>query len=223
MAKILIAEDDHEFAALVKQWLGKQNHTVDIAHTGTEAEEFIGTYTFDLFVLDWDLPGTTGVEICRKLRQNANMTPVLMLTGKTTVDDKGQGFDAGADDYLTKPVDLRELGMRVGALLRRAPVFRSTTLATGNITLDCRTREVKRKDKPVALMPREFALFEYLLKHKSVVFSSEQLLDAVWSSDSEASPHTVRSCINRIRDKLDTAGQPSVIRTVYSVGYTIDE
>lgn len=223
MAKILIAEDDREFAALVKQWLGGQNHIVDIAHTGTEAEELIGTYPFDLFLLDWDLPGTTGVEICRNLRKNANMTPVLMMTGKSTVDDKGQGFDAGADDYLTKPVDLRELGMRVGALLRRAPVLRSTTLETGNITLDSRTREVKRKGKPVALMPREFALFEYFLKHKSVVFSSEQLLDAVWSSDSEASPHTVRSCINRIREKLDTPGQPSVIRTVYSVGYTIDE
>ena len=120
MAKILLVEDDEAFAAVVSDWLGRENHTVDVCHDGTSGLEMTKSFSFDLIILDWQLPGLSGVEVCQGYRSNGGVSPVIMLTGLGSIDDKTRGFDSGADDYVTKPCDLRELSARVRALLRRS-------------------------------------------------------------------------------------------------------
>lgn len=222
MAKILVVEDDRDFAALVHDTLESDRHLVDLAEDGQMALDMMQAYQYDLIVLDWNVPEVNGLEICRRLRARGESMPVLMLTSNTSVDYKESGFDTGADDYVTKPVHPRELTARVRALLRRPAAITGNILKVKGIELDCLAHTVTRDGKPLGLLPREFAVLEFLLKHTGRVFSQEELLDRVWSSDTAVTSDSVRTCIRRIRDKVDLEGQPSIVRTVYSVGYTID-
>jgi two-component system phosphate regulon response regulator PhoB len=222
MAKILVVEDDQTYAETVKDVLEADHHLVDIASGGQSALDHIQVYIYDLIILDWNLPQLSGLDICSHLRASGKTVPILFLTCNNTVDYKVTGYDCGADDYITKPVHPRELVARVRASLRRPRELAKDVLAWKDLTLDTRGHCVERNGKTIHLLPREFSLLEFLLKNKGQVFSQNELLDRVWSSDADVTLDTARSTIRRVRSKIDGSEEPSIIRTVYSVGYTID-
>ncbi len=223
MAKILVVDDDKLLADMIADSLGADHHTVECCNSGSDAQQLLNTYHYDIIVLDWGLPGVSGVELCRQFRFNGGTTPVLMLTGRDTVDEKETGLDSGADDYLTKPFHMKELGARIRALLRRVGPSKSNVLTHGDVTLDPTAHRVDRKGEEVQLHPKEFALLEHFLRNPTQVFSPQSLLDRVWSSESNVGPETVRTCIKRLRQKLDLEGEQSIIENVYGVGYKLRE
>ena len=219
MAKILLVEDDPEVCEVVTDWLVDEHYTVDVVNNGVEAIERLRFDKYDVLIFDWQLPDLTGIEICKKFRSKGGNTPVLMLTGKSEITDKETGLDAGADDYLTKPFHPRELSARVRALLRRSGDLKQNVLTCGDLELDPQGFKVTKGGKEVALLPKEFALLEFFLRHPNQVFSPEALLDRVWSAESEASPDTIRVHITKLRGKIDNEGQPSMIKTIHRQGY----
>lgn len=223
MAKILLVEDEPDFSTLISEWLkASDHHVIDAVPKGEEALDLLRFYKFDLIILDWMLPGMSGLEVCKAFRSTGGTTPVLMLTAKKHVDEKEAGLDAGADDYLTKPFELKELSARIRALLRRPVAFSGTVLKAGDVTMDTASYKVTRSGEDIQLLPKEFALLEFLMRHQNQVFSPEALLDRVWTSDSEASPETIRTYIKRLRKKIDQEGKPSILSTVHGVGYKLD-
>lgn len=222
MAKILIVEDNSELMDNVRDWLTQEQYVVDCCTDGVEALAYLGTYEYDAIVLDWTLPKMSGIEVCKQYRSQGGSTPIIMLTGRRTLDDKEIGLDAGADDYLTKPFEVRELSARIRALLRRAPKVAGDVLKAGHLALDKETHKVTKNGQEVHLMPKEFAILELMMTYPSKIFSAESLIERVWSSSSDASPEIVRKYINRLRAQVDTEGAPSVIRTVHGVGYALD-
>ena len=223
MAKVLIVDDEQDLAGLVRNWLLKDHHLVEVCGDGADALFQMSSSSFDIIILDLMLPGLGGLEICRRYRQAGGLTPIIMLTAKTHVDDKEQGLDAGADDYLTKPFQLKELAARVRALLRRGNSQPGNLLKIRNIEIDTQEYKVLKSGKEVHLLPKEFRLFEFLVRHPHRVFSAEELLAHVWESDTEAHLDTVRGHITRLRKKLDSPETSSIISTVYGVGYKIGE
>ncbi|MBZ0186582.1 MAG: response regulator transcription factor [Candidatus Obscuribacterales bacterium] len=221
MAKILLVEDEADISDLVTAWLAKDHHVVEVAATGEQALDLLRVYPFDVLILDWMLPGVSGVEVCREYRTRGGTSPILMLTAKSHVNEKEKGLDAGADDYLTKPFELIELSARVRALLRRPVSFAGTVLKVGTIVLDTSTHKVTKNGGEVQLLPKEFALLAFFMRHPNQVFSAEALLDRVWSYDSEASPETIRTYIKRLRKKIDEEDKSSLIGTVHGVGYKL--
>lgn len=219
---ILLVEDDASIVAIVQNWLIRENHNVTAVPTAEEACRALKRNEFDLIVLDWVLPGSTGVEFCKEFRASGGSIPILMLTTKTRLEEIESGLDIGCDDYLTKPFELRELSARIRALLRRPAEFQSLLLKAGDIELDARTYTVKRNGEQVHLLPKEFVLLEFLLKHPGKVFSPETLLDNIWDSGAETSPDAIRTYIKRIRKKIDIPGQQSLITTIHGVGYKLE-
>lgn len=222
MAKILLAEDDTQLAALVEDWLKSEHHVVDHVETGTDAVDLLQASRFDLLILDWNIPGVSGVEVCNEYRNQGGTSPVLMLTGRDKIEDKEQGLDAGADDYLTKPFHLRELSARIRALLRRPPDMASNVIENGRLVLDVSACRLLKDGQPIELFPKELALLEFLMRHPNKVFSIEALQERVWSSDSEASPETIRVHIARLRSKIQSEGEKPFLRTVHRQGYMLD-
>ncbi len=221
MAKILLVEDDEDLAVTVSDMLNDERHTVDTAHNGLDAMELLQNQTYEVIILDWNLPGMTGIEILKKFRAAGGGTPVIMLTGKGEIAEKEQGLDSGADDYLTKPFDLKELAARVRSLLRRPKLASSNVLTWGDLVLDPSKFEISRSGQQLRLLPRDFALLEFLMRHPTQIFSAQALLDGVWKYDSDATPESLRVAIRRIRkviderDDLDT----SLIENISRVGY----
>lgn len=221
MAKILVVEDEKDIAMVVCEILQRERHTVEAVHNGRDAFELLRVTTYDLIISDWNLPGLTGLELCKEFRSVSGKTPMLFLTGKTTVKDKVAALETGADDYLTKPFAAEELRARVAALLRRPQAMVTKVLEVGDLTLDSQSFEVKRAGQNIDLVPKEFALLEFLMKHVNQVFSAEALVERVWPSESEASPETIRTYIKTLRRKIDREGMPQMIGTVYGVGYKL--
>jgi DNA-binding response OmpR family regulator len=221
MAKVLVVEDEKDIADVVCEILQRERHTVETVGNGREAFELLRVASFDLIILDWNLPGLTGLEVCREYRQVSGKTPMLFLTGKSAVKDKVAALNIGADDYLTKPFAADELSARVHALLRRPQSMISHVLQVGDLTLDSQSFEVKRAGRLIELVPKEFALLEFLMKHSGQVFRAEALVERVWPSESEASPDTIRTYIKTLRRKVDGQGMPPLIATVYGVGYKV--
>lgn len=221
MAKILIVEDDQLTSSMIRDWLEYEHYMVEEVHTGQEAITLLKTYPYDLVILDWELPELSGIGILKEFRAYGGKIPILLLTGKRETAQKEEGLDAGADDYLTKPFDVKELSARVRALLRRPPALSPTLMSHGNITLELKTCRVTCRGKEVKLLPTEYALLEFFMRHPNQVFSTETLLNNVWKSDSEATGLAVRTYITRLRKKLDIEGQPSIISTVYGLGYKL--
>jgi DNA-binding response OmpR family regulator len=223
MAKILLVEDEHDLAQLISGWLQqRENHQVEILENGSDAYKSIQTDKFDIIILDILLPGMNGLDICRQYRQSCGMTPILMVTAKNTIEDKECGLDAGADDYITKPFALKELAARVRALLRRGPSVPSNQLSIRDIVIDPVDYIVTKSGEQVHLLPQEFRLLEFFARHPNQVFSAEDLLASVWESDTLAMLDTVRGHIKRIRKKLDSPGEQSIITNVYRVGYKLE-
>ncbi len=221
MAKILIADDDIELCTSIAERLRTEQHTVELVHDGNEAEQRLRIYPYDCVILDWNMPGVEGPVLCRNYRQRGGKCPILMLTGRRELQDKETGLDSGADDYLTKPFSVRELAARVRALLRRPVAAPAKVLCVNNISLNTATHVVSIDGKVVHLRPKEFAILELMLKNKNHVFSAEVLLDKLWSDDPEASIDSVRTAINRLRGKVDKAGEKSIIDTVHGRGYRL--
>lgn len=207
---------------MVRDWLENERYTVEEAHTGPEALDFLKLYEYDLVILDWMLPQTSGVEVMKAYRAAGGRSPILMLTGKRAIMEKEFGLDAGADDYLTKPFDMRELSARIRALLRRSPAVRHTVLRCGNVSLDSANCSVARDGVELKLLPTEYSLLEFLMRNQGCVFSTAALLEHVWKSDSEATDVAVRTYITRLRKKIDTDGAPSLITTVHGLGYKLE-
>lgn len=219
MAKILLVEDDRQFAGMVAEWLSYEHHLVETVHSGAEGLDRVRIGGYDILILDWGLPDLDGLELLKQFRHLGGTTPIIMLTGKDSFVEKETGLDSGADDYVTKPCNMKELAARVRALLRRAGGSRSNRFQGRDIVLDPVKYSVERGGQPVHLLPGEFALLEFLMRHPGQVFSGDHLLQSVWSTDSEATIEAVRTCIKRLRQKLDQEGGNSVIETVARVGY----
>jgi DNA-binding response OmpR family regulator len=166
MAKILVVEDDADLAGRLQTWLEAERHMAEVAHDGISALEHLEAYSYDIIVLDWELPGIPGIEVCKRFRDKGGLTPVIMLTGHDTLADKEKGFDSGADDYLTKPFAVKELSARIRALMRRPQIANDAVLQAGDVQLDPATHKVFKDGAEIELLPKEFALLEFFLRHQ---------------------------------------------------------
>jgi DNA-binding response OmpR family regulator len=220
MAKIIVVEDNHDVAEQVRMLLTFEHHTVETIHDGNDASAALKVYDYDVIILDWELPGKNGVDILKEFRSRGGNTPILMLTGKDAVDDKEQGLDSGADDYLTKPFQMKELAARVRALLRRPAAVKENVLKAGAITLDPVKYRAAKNGEIVQLVPKEFALLEFLLRHPNQVFSGEALLNRVWPTESDATEEALRTTMKRLRKKIDPDN--ALIKTIHGVGYLLE-
>ncbi|HEY9718309.1 MAG TPA: response regulator transcription factor [Trichormus sp.] len=219
MARILLADDDSMLCDMIADGLSLQGYTIDVVGDGNDAMAFVRSHTFDLLILDWGLPGMTGLEICRNFRQMGKAEPVLFLTGKTDISDKEQGLNSGADDYLTKPFDMRELIVRVRSLLRRPANYFNHLAKIGDVEIDLDARQLRQGEKSLHLQPRELALLEFFLRRPGQVLGSEALLSGVWGSDFDGSEVALRSCLAKLRKALASLGYDNVIETVHGFGY----
>jgi DNA-binding response OmpR family regulator len=222
MAKVLLVEDDLELAGMIQAYLQHEHHNVEMLHDGEDASAMLKIYPFDLIILDWMLPGRTGIEVCQKYRASGGTAPILMLTGKESATDKVTGLDAGADDYLTKPFNIKELAARLRALLRRSTQATSAVLEAGHISLDPQQHRAWLSGQEIRLLPKEFALLEFLLRNPQRIYSADALLKHVWESESEASTEAVRTAMKRLRKKIETPDGHPNLKTVHGVGYVLE-
>ncbi len=223
MPKILIVEDDVDLAEQMESWLRSQRYVVEKASTGSEALERLQFYQYDIILLDWNIPAPDGISVCREYRSSGGKTPILMLTGNDCPVDKATGLDSGADDYLGKPFDTVELAARLRALLRRPKDnYSGSELKAGDLILDSGAAKVTKNGKILNLIPLEYALLEFLMRHSGTLLTSDIILNRVWGSESDASIDTLRTYIKTLRKKIDTPGQNSFITTVYGTGYRFE-
>jgi heavy metal response regulator len=221
--RILLVEDDKKVASFIRKGLEEEGYAVDVAAEG-EAGLFMGLDRLhDLIILDVMLPKKPGFQVLRELRQGKVATPVLMLTARDTVEDKVQGLDAGADDYLTKPFVFAELLARVRALLRRRAEARSPRLQVADLVLDPATRSVTRGGQPITLTNREFALLEYLMRNAGRVLTRTAITEHVWDYDFDSGTNVIDVYVNYLRKKIDAGHEPKLLHTVRGAGYVLRE
>jgi two-component system OmpR family response regulator len=219
--RVLIVEDEPKMAGLVRRGLLEEGHAADVAAKGEDAVWMAEAHPYDAIVLDVMLPGMTGFETCRRLRNAGVWTPVLMLTARDAVEDRVSGLDAGADDYLTKPFSLAELLARLRALARRGGVERPTELFVGDLRLDPASRRVWRDATEIRLSPKEFALLETFMRRPGQVLSRLQLLEHAWDFAYENRSNVVDVYVRYLREKVDRPFGRSSIETVRGAGYRL--
>ena len=220
--RILLVDDECEMTVPLSLQLTREGYEVDIAHDGIEGYDLIQTQTYDLLILDWMLPGQSGVSICQQLRHAGVTVPVLLLTAKDTVDDRVTGLDAGADDYLIKPFELKELLARVRALLRRPSMVNPAPdhrLVYEHLELDESNQIAYIGDRPIDLSEKESQLLAYLMKHPNHVLTHQDLYQDIWGGDRPPSSNVLAAQIRLLRKKIDSPGEPTLIHTVYGKGY----
>ena len=223
--KILVVEDEHKIANSIKKGLEQESYAVDVAYDGEEGFDLASTEGYDVIILDLMLPNMDGLTLCKKLRGEENVnTPILILTARGEIEDRVKGLNSGADDYLPKPFAFAELLARIKALGRRPKKTLDTILKTGDLTLNTFTYEVKRDDKDIQLSKKEYALLEYLLRHKGSVVTKDQIINSVWNYDSDILPNTVEVFIGYLRNKIDRSykNKKPLIQTVRGFGYKIE-
>lgn len=218
--RILVIEDDEEIADVLRRSLRNEGYQARTAADGPEGLQAADEFNPDLVILDLGLPGMDGLEVCRHFREKGDV-PILMLTARGEVEDRVEGLDSGADDYLVKPFERQELLARIRALLRRRPPRGSASLTVGDLVLNPDTREVRRGDREIELTNREFELLEYLMRNQRLVISREQLLDEVWGYDPMAATNTIDVFISNLRRKLEAGGESRLLHTKRGAGYTI--
>lgn len=221
MAKILLVEDDREMCEVLLHTLTNRGFTVQAAHDGRAALDLLRINKYDVIVLDWMMPGLSGIDVCRSLRSAGDRTPILMLTARTSDDDTADGLDAGADDYLSKPFENKVLAARLRALLRRPALCSEPVLKAGEISFDPVTGTASRSGEELHLRPMVIKLLEFLMRHPGQFFTAEALLERVWHDDSLASLDTVRAHIKLLRRAVDEPGGPSLIETERHRGYRL--
>jgi two-component system OmpR family response regulator len=217
--RVLVVEDEVKMMGLLRRALEEEGYAVDGASNGSDGV-WLGTENeYDAVLLDLMLPDLDGFDVCRKLREAGRWSPVLMLTARDAVTDRVAGLDAGADDYLTKPFSVAELLARLRALIRRGAVERPAILRAGDLTLDPTTRSVERAGREIELTAKEFALLEYLMRHRGEVLSRTRLIEHVWDFAYEGDSNVVDVYVRYLRNKIDRPYRRDSIETVRGVGY----
>ena len=219
--RALVVEDDVKLAALLRRGLVEDGHVVDVVGTGDDALWMAGATAYDAIVLDVMLVGMDGFEVCRRLRRNGVWSPVLMLTARDAVEDRVEGLDAGADDYLTKPFSFAELLARLRALGRRGPVERPAVLEVGSLRLDPATRQVWRGEHELALSTKEFALLETFMRRPGQVLSRFDLLEHAWDYGYENRSNVVEVYVRYLREKIDRPFGEQSLETIRGAGYRL--
>lgn len=224
---ILLVDDEVELTDPLSRLLTREGYQVNVATDGEMGLAMAEQGGYDLLILDWMLPGLSGLEICRRLRTRQDRTPVLFLTAKDTLDDRVDGLDAGADDYLIKPFELRELLARVRALGRRSAVMEGTSssprLTFGDLDLDQANQLAYRQGQAIELSEKETALLTYLLRHPNQVLTHEQIYQAVWGDQDLPSSNVLAAQMRLLRRKIEPKGTPPLIHTIYGKGYRLGD
>ncbi len=221
MPKMLIVEDDVGFAKNLQSVLQDHGWKVELAATGQDASQLLSNFRFDFILLDWTLPEISGAELCRRYREAGGESPIIFVTGRHSTSDKEFALDAGGDDYITKPFDVRELLARIRAVGRRPGRMGQEKLSAHGVTLDPHMRTVSRTSDSVQLSALECSIVEFLLRNKNRFFSASDIFEAVWESDAESSDETVRVRMRIIRQKLAKIDCENLIETVRGSGYII--
>ena len=217
--KILVVEDEKKLAGFIRKGLEEHGFTVEVCHNGDDAYTLLRVEPFDLVVLDIMLPGRDGLSILKNLRERRNTAPVILVTARTETNERVEGLNLGADDYIAKPFFMDELLARIHAVLRRTSGEQLSVLRADELTVNLITREVRWGDEEIILPPREFALLEYLMRSPGRVFTRSQILEHVWGYSFDPQTNLVDVCIQRLRSKIDRGNNVSLIETVRGVGY----
>jgi len=219
--KILLVDDETELSDPLSRILLQEGYQVDVANDGAAGINLALENQYDLLILDWMLPHKSGIEICQEVRSHFLATPVLFLTAKDTVDDRVDGLDAGADDYLVKPFELRELLARVRALLRRSPLetTNSDRLKVGDLELDLENQVAYRQDKAIDLSEKEIKLLTYFMQHPDRLLTHEEIYSYLWQADEQPSSNVLAALVRLLRRKIEIKNQAQLIHTVYGKGY----
>lgn len=220
--RILVVEDERRITAFIKRGLEEEHYAVDVAYDGEEALDWAAVANYDLIVLDVLLPKKDGIEVCRELRAQGNKVPILMLTARDAIEDRVQGLDSGADDYLVKPFAFQELLARIRALLRRSGEIKTPRLQVGDLVLDTLTHRATRGGQVIELTAREYALLEFLMRHPDQVLSRTQIAEHVWNYDFFTTSNVVDVYIRYLRRKIDKGFEVKLLQTVRGVGYKIE-
>lgn len=223
---ILLVDDEAELTEPLTRVLQREGYSVDVAYDGDAGHRLATGNTYALLILDWMLPGMSGLEICQQLRQRGDRTPVLFLTAKDTIDDRVQGLDAGADDYLIKPFELRELLARVRALLRRPPTLEATAvqdarLRVDDLELDVENQLAYRSGRAIELSDKETSLLAYLMRHPHQILTHDQISEYLWQPDEQPSSNALAAQIRLLRRKIEAENESPLIHTVYGKGYRL--
>lgn len=220
MAKILVVEDDASLAAQLRQLIQADGHDVDSALTVSDARQTLTKNEFDLIVLDWELPDGTGIALCDELRGTGSGAGILMLTGRSHIEDRVTGLDTGADDYLTKPFHAKELKARIRTLLERSSRgFHGDVLRAGTLELHTVQHRATVGGADLDLTHKEYALLEFFMRHREKAWSLDELLSHVWTADDDVAPDTVRTHLKNLRQKLDVLVGKELIENVHGFGY----
>jgi DNA-binding response OmpR family regulator len=219
--RILVVEDNQRLSSSLKINLTHEGYSVDTAYDGQEGQDLAELTPYDLIILDILLPQKDGLEVCQALRQRRITTPILLLTARDSVDDRVQGLDYGADDYLVKPFAMPELLARLRALLRRQQPYKKGRLEIGDLVVDPVTHTTERAGCPIELTPREYALLEYLMYHPNQVVTRDQIEQHVWNYDFECESNVIDVYIRRLRRKIDDPFVPPLLHTIRGIGYRL--
>jgi DNA-binding response OmpR family regulator len=221
--RVLLVEDDPKVSQVVARGLSAESFAVDVASDGQEGFDLATAYHYDVIILDLMLPTMSGTELLRRLRRSNAQVPVLVLTALYAVGDKVANFEAGADDYLTKPFAFAELVVRIKALLRRGPVNRSSTIRVQDLELDRLSQRVKRAGRKIELTSKEYSLLEYLMANAGRVLSRDMIIEHVWDQSFDGLTNIVDVYVSHLRTKIDDGHEQKLLRTVRGMGYTISE
>lgn len=226
--RILLVDDEVELTDPLSRVLTREGYSVDVAHDGAAGGELALEGEYDLLILDWMLPHQSGLAICQELRSRGRLTPVLFLTAKDTVDDRVKGLDAGADDYLVKPFELRELLARVRARVRRGAAAPESAIAplrlrVGDLDLDCENQLAYRGERPIQLSEKESLLLEYFMRRPGQVLTHAQIHQHLWGEEEKPSSNVLAAQIRLLRRKIEATGETPLIHTVYGKGYRFGE